>query len=371
MALRLNMNSRYEDMRADRLLLNEFQNQMKADFMRVQGQNDIELLLSEFEKTFAAYIGTRHAIAVNSGSDALQLSLKALGIGKGDEIIIPNVSYPAVPLSILYNQATPVFVDIKREDLQINEALIKKAITKKTKAIICAHMFAKPCAIDNIQKLAGEFRLATIEDCCQAESSEYHGKKLGSFGDLSCFSFSYYKPLSSCGGGGGMVCFNDGKYERVRDYTKVWQDDDALLDIDKRYARMYFLDLVAIKAKFKYLKQIIRTRIKTRELYENKLSRNKDIRFLKDAPGSLSIPQNFVIFSKYRDSLGRWLNKNGIVWQKPYIPFHLMRIYNRFADLEYPQSEQYFRQAIHLPLFSFMKSEEVKFVAGVVNRFTS
>lgn len=349
---------RYDDMRIDRLLIKEYQKQLETDLKRLGGLDDIEMLLGEFESIFSQYIGTKYCILVNSGSDALQLSLLTLGIGKGNSVIIPDVTYPAVPLAVIYTGADPIFVDVKEEDLQINENLIEKHLKRNTRAIVAAHMFAKPCNIGNILKIAKKHNLYVIEDCCQAESSGYKGRKLGSFGDLSCFSFSYYKPLSSCGGGGGAICFNDEKYKKLLDYTRVWNDDEALIQAGKRFARMYLLDLAAVKVKFKYLKGIIKSRLKIKEIYENTLSKIKEIRIFKDIENSISVPQNFVIFSQKREMLGKYLKSNGIIWQKPYTPLHLTKIFKRFSRAAFPFSEKYWKEALHLPLFSFMKEEE-------------
>lgn len=360
---------RYEDNRIDRALIKEYQQQLEKDLKKIRGINDIELLLKEFEIAFAKYIGTKYAIAVNSGTDALCLSLLTLGIGKGDSVILPNVTYPAVPLSVIYTGAEPIFVDIKEEDLEIDENLIKKNIKKNTKAIIAVHMFARPCNIEKILEIAKEYNLYVIEDCCQAESSEYKGKKLGSFGDISCFSFSYYKPLSSCGGGGGMVCFNNERYKKLLDYTRIWKDDEVLLNAGKRFSRMYFLDLISIKVKFKYLKEIIKSRLKIKKIYEERLGKIKSIKIFKDRKDSVSVPQNFVIFSKERDSLGKYLKEKGIIWQEPYCPLHLMSIFKRFSKGKFPNSERYYHKAIHLPLFSFMKEQEAEYIIESIIAF--
>lgn len=362
------MNVRYEDMRVDRLLIKEYQKQLEIDLKRIKGLNDIDVLLKEFENAFSRYIGVKHSAAVNSGTDALQLALMGLGVGKGDSVLLPNVTYPSVPLSVIYTGAVPIFVDIKQEDLQMDERLIEKKINKNTKAIIAVHMFARPAKIDKILNIARENNLCLIEDCCQAESSEYQGKKLGSFGDLSCFSFSYYKPLSSCGGGGGMICFNDEKYKKVLDYTRIWNDEDALIKADKRFARMYLLDLVAVKVKFKYLQEIIKSRLKIKNIYETGLDKINYIKIFKDDENSMSVLQNFVIFSDKRDQLGKHLEENGIIWQRPYKPLHLMKIFGSVCGT-FDNSERYYKEAIHLPLFSFMKEEDCAYIIELLKKW--
>lgn len=363
--------ARYEDMRIDRLLIKEYQKQLENDLKVIGGLNDIELLLKEFESTFAKYIGTRHSFAVNSGTDALQLSLSVLDIKKGDTVIIPDITYPAVPLSIIYVGAEPIIIDVKKDDLQIDEKQLGKRIKKNTKAIIAVHMFARPCGIEAILDFAKKKGLRVIEDCCQAESSEFKGKKLGSFGDISCFSFSYYKPLSSCGGGGGMVCFNDESLKKIADYTRIWDDHNVLLDAGKRFSRMNLLDLIAVKVKFNFLKNIIKSRLRIKEIYEKGLSAVRGIKIFRDTKDCLSIPQNFVIFSDQRDSLGKHLEEMGIFWQRPYKLLHEMKIFSVFAEGLYPRSQEYAKSALQLPLYSFMKENEARAVIDAIVSFNN
>ncbi len=362
---------RYEDMRIEKGLVKEYQKELAIGLSRLKGHNDINLMLKEFEILFARYIGTKHALAVNSGSDALRMSLLALGIGKGDSVIVPNVTYPAVALSVIYTGATPIFVDIEEESLQIDFSFVEKKIQKNTKAIIMAHMFARSGDIDSIIKVAREHNLFIIEDCCQAESSSYKGRKLGVFGDISCFSFSYYKPLSSCGGGGGMICFDKEKYFKTLNYTKVWKDDQALLEAGQKFARMSLMDLVALKTKFRYLNKIMASRIKIKNIYQEELEKLNNIRIFKDNKESISVPQNFLIFSRQRDRLGNYLKERGVVWQKPYKPLHLMSIFSSFAEGDFPCSLKYYQRAIQLPLFSFMKAEECRYITEAIKEFYS
>ncbi|MBF0618813.1 MAG: aminotransferase class I/II-fold pyridoxal phosphate-dependent enzyme [Candidatus Omnitrophica bacterium] len=361
---------RYDDMRVDRLLVKEYQAMLEADLKAVVGLNDIDRLLAAFEHVFATYIGVKYAFAVNSGTDALQLALLALGVGKGDRVILPNVTYPADPLAVLYVGATPVFADIK-DDLQVDENEIERLCSKKVKAIIAPHMFARPCAIQKIMAIARAHKIPVIEDCCQAESTALGGKRLGSFGEISCFSFSYYKPLSSCGGGGGMLCFNDPVMKtRFEAYTRVWDDQAELLDAGQRFSRMNLLDLSAVKAKWKYLKDIIKSRRMIQALYEQELSAVPGVKLFLDPPDSMCVLQNFPLRYADRAAMAVQLSKNGVICQDPYTPFHMMNIFKAFAKGKYPQSDMYVKHVLQLPLFSFMKKEEALRAAALVQRLS-
>lgn len=363
------MQIRYEDMTVEKLLIKDYFKEIFLSLNSIHGLADIKRLIKSFETTFANYIGTNYALAVNSGSDALQLSLLSLNIGKGDSVIIPNLTYPAVPLSIIYTGAEPIFIEIKEDDLEINPLLIEKNIKNNTKAMIIPHMFGRPAALDKILKITKKYNLYLIEDCCQAESSEYKGKKLGSFGDLACFSFSYYKPLSSCGGAGGMICFNNEQYLKIKEYQNINNDSQLLISAQKRFAPLSLLDLISIKTKFKNLKNIIHSRLEIKNIYEQSLSKIKEIKIFKDLPETLSIPQNFVILTKRRDQLGQYLKNHSVSWQEPYIPLHLMKIFKPFIHDSYPISETYYKEAIQLPLYSFLEKDKALYMVELIKNF--
>ena len=357
-------------MRVNKLLFKEYVRELRKTMEYVGGEGDVQREVEKFANVFAKYIGTKYAIALNSGTDALQLSLTILGIKEGDKVIIPDLIYPVVGYVVKYVGAKPILIDVKREDLSIDVKQIQKHIDKNTKAIIAVHMFSQPCDIEEILHLARKYNLYVIEDCCQAESSEYKGKKLGSFGDLSCFSFSYYKPLSSCGGGGGMVCFNDPRYKDLLKYTQVWLDDKCLLDINKRFPQMYLLDLVAVRTKFKFLSAIIKSREKIKKVYEKELEGLRQVKIFKDKPKAKCVLQNYLILAEERDKLNNFLKKKGIISQAPYKPLHLLEAFKEDAKGRYfKNSEEYFKKAIHLPLFSFMKEEEAYYIANLIKHF--
>ncbi|TRZ51845.1 MAG: DegT/DnrJ/EryC1/StrS family aminotransferase [Dehalococcoidia bacterium] len=364
------MKIRYEDMKIDRALTNAYTEEIKKAFNLISGQDDIELLLRGFEKKFSDYIGRRHALAVNSGTDAIHLCLTMLGIKSGDEVIMPNVTYPAVPIAVSYRGARPVFVDVDRESLNMDARAVEKALTKKTKVIIAAHMFAMPCDIKKISDIAKRHNIKVIEDVCQAESSTLDGKKLGSFGDFGCFSYSYYKPLSSCGGGGGAIVFDNELYKDIYKYTQIWRDEKSQLNARVRFAPMYLLDLISVEVKFKYLLPIIKSRQRAKKIYEQELCKVKGITIFKDKPNANSVPQNFVILSNKRDSLNSYMKCNSVICQQPYKPLHISNTFKEFSKgSKFPVSDMYWKKALHLPLYSFITEKEVKYVAKLVKDF--
>jgi perosamine synthetase len=163
--------------------------------------------VNEFENQFAEFIGVPHAIAVSNGTVALHLSLITLGIGPGDEVIVPTLTYIAAVNSIAYTGATPVFVDSVRETWQVDPADVLRKITPRTKAIMAVHLYGHPCQMDELQEIATEHNLFLVEDSAEAFGTRFKGKMAGSFGDISCFSFFGNKTITT--GEGGMVVSND------------------------------------------------------------------------------------------------------------------------------------------------------------------
>ena len=163
--------------------------------------------LEEFEQAAARYLGTAHAIAVNSGTSGLHLCIRALGISRGDEVIVPSFTFIAVANAARYEGATPIFVDIDPETLNLDPARIEEAITSRTRAIVVVHTFGCPAALAEIQEIANRHRLFVIEDACEALGAEYQGRKVGSFGDAGVFGFYPNKQITT--GEGGIVVTND------------------------------------------------------------------------------------------------------------------------------------------------------------------
>src|SRR5574344_932318 len=167
------------------------------------------------QEELAKYIGVNHAVALNSGTDALHLALRALDIGKGDEVITTAFTFVATAEAIGIVGATPVFVDINSDTFNIDPQAIENAITPKTKAIIPVHLYGQPCDMDAIMDIAKRHNLYVIEDCCQAIGAEYKGKKVGTFGDIGCYSFFPTKNLGAMGDGGLVTTNSEYLKDRI------------------------------------------------------------------------------------------------------------------------------------------------------------
>lgn len=360
---------RYESLLVEQALAREYAAEMERALKAMGGLNDIKLMIRDFEKDFARYIGVKNAVAVNSGSDALKMALLAAGVGPKDEVIVPDLTYHAVALAVVYCGAKPVPVDAKADDLQIDPAAVEAAITKKTKAVIGAHMFGRACDVDKIGTLCRDRKIIFIEDVCQAESSHYKGRLLGSFADMAAFSFSYYKPLSSCGGGGGMVVSNNEKINRIRHWMEDWRDDAELLTLGQRFAPMAFMDIIALRVKFARIKEIIKSRRQIKAFYEKELGQIKGLTIFRDGEGVESVAQNFVVCCEKRDRLLDWLEGQGVMIQRAYSPLHKTAICPETKKGRFPVSEWYASHALHLPLFSFMSQAKAGTVVECCRTF--
>ncbi len=345
---------RYESLLVEQALAREYASAMECALKGMSGLNDIKRMVQDYEKKFATYIGVKNAVAVNSGSDALKMALLAAGVNPGDEVIVPDLTYQAVALAVFYCGAKPVPVDASRHDLQMDPAAVEAAMTARTKAVIAAHMFGRPCDVERIGRLCQDQKIVFIEDVCQAESSKYKNRMLGSFGDIAVFSFSYYKPLSSCAGGGGMVVFNEERYQRIRHWMEDWRDDRELLKLGQRFAPMSFLDLIALQVKFTHLKEIIASRQKIKTYYEDELELIDGLTIFRDRPDRESVPQNFVVCCENRDEFFDFLTSQQVMAQRPYLSLHERQAFRGALKERFPVSQWYASTALHLPLYSFM-----------------
>src|SRR3989338_8487356 len=209
--------------------------------------------VGKFEEETANYCGTKYAVAVANGTDALELSLKAMGIGEGDEVITTPFTFIATTEAICVNGAKPVLVDIEADTYNIGHSLIERKITKKTKAIIPVHLFGHPCEIDSVMAIAKRHDLKVIEDCAQAIGAEFESKRVGGFGDIGCFSFFPSKNLG-CYGDGGMVVTNDKAIaDRIRMLRVHGQSDKYRHDLEGRNSRLDELQAAILRIKIKHL----------------------------------------------------------------------------------------------------------------------
>ncbi|MCA9407170.1 MAG: DegT/DnrJ/EryC1/StrS family aminotransferase [Candidatus Omnitrophica bacterium] len=319
----------------------------------------------DFEAQFAHYCDAKYAVGVNSGTDALYLALAALDIKPGDEVIVPSFTFIATALCISYTGAKPVFVDVEDQTYNMDSDQLKKAITDKTKVIMPVHIYGQPANMDEINKIAQERNIAVVEDACQAHGSTYKGKKVGSLGDIACFSFYPTKSLGGFGDGGMIVSDNiniDEKTKMLRDYGRQGRYDHKIKGFN---SRLDTVQAVVLAAKLKHLDQWNKMRNDNAAYY---------CELLKDVDGVVTplikddrthVFQTFAVRLQNRDKICDELKKKGVGVLIHYpIPVHLQEAY---ADLGYkkgdlPVSEQLADEVLSLPMFPHMNKNQIEYV---------
>ncbi|MBK22287.1 MAG: aminotransferase DegT [Flavobacteriales bacterium] len=332
----------------------------------------------EFENNFKNLLNSKHALAVSNCTVALHLALKLVGVREGDEVICPSLTFVATCNSIKYLNAIPVFADIKSlEEPLINELEIENKITSKTKAIIVMHYAGFPCNMDKIMALARKYNIKVIEDACHAPLSEYKGEKLGTIGDIGCFSFFSNKNIST--GEGGMLITNNSEYfekakllrshgmttmsfERAKGHSTAYD----VVDLGFNYRIDDIRSSIGV-VQLRNLKKDLTQRKKVRSIYIKKLTSIKNIIIPFEHHDELSSNYVFPIVIKNinaekRNNLRDLLAKKGIQTSVHYPAVHKFSIYKEFYS-ELPFTDQYEQQMITLPMYSRLKESEISYIA--------
>jgi len=325
--------------------------------------------LKEFENKFAKFTGASYAIGVSNATAALQLSLKAIGIRKGDQVIVPDLTFVASINAILFTGATPVIVDIDKEDYNISIDSIKKSLTKKTKAIMPVHFAGKSCRMQEIQTIAKKNNLKVIEDCAHAIGGKLNKKHVGTFGDAGCFSFYPTKNLTTLEG--GMVITNS---KKISETIKTLRNHGITKSYQDRFTKgkpweydvsipgyNYRLDEIRATLGISQLKRIVQNNLKRKKaaLYYNlRLKNNKSIitpKILKDEDHACHLyVLRFKKQGKFsRDDLFIKLLKNGIRSSVHYKPLHTFTAYKRNAKIfdNLTNTKKIYKEIISLPLY--------------------
>lgn len=291
--------------------------------------------VERFEKNFSQFCECRYGVAVSNGTVALHLALVALGVGKGDEVIVPDLTFAATINAVLHAQATPVIVDIEKESWCIDPKEIKKAITPKTKAILPVHLYGQPCDMNAIMMIARRHRLFVIEDCAEAHGAKFNGKKLGSFGDIGCFSFYGNKIITT--GEGGMCVTNaeklDARMRILRDHgmsktNKYWHDA-----IGYNY-RLTNLQAAIGVAQLERIEEILSSRKNVEEIYRKNLSGIHFLEFQRDnLPKREKITWlvSFLINNGKKDVCVSKLKESGIDVRNFFYPLSEMALYKKYV----------------------------------------
>lgn len=321
--------------------------------------------IEKFENNFAGFINMKHGVSTSSGTSALHLALLTLGIGEGDEVILPDLTFAATINSVLHAKATPVIVDVDEDSWCIDPDQISKAITKKTKAIIAVHLYGQPCDMNAIMKIAKKNNLKVIEDCAEAHGTEFEGKKVGSFGNISCFSFFANKIITT--GEGGMCLTNSSesndKLRTLRDHgmnrtRKYWHDV-----VGYNY-RMTNLQAAIGCAQLERIDEILAWRQKIEEGYIKIFCNYPYIQSQNKIKGTKKIPWlvSALVFEKDIDKIIQHFNNNGIDVRNLFYPLSTMDIYQNYAFNKNKISKKLSERGLSFPTHAsvdFKRIEEV------------
>ena len=323
--------------------------------------------LEAFEAEFARYIGVEFAVGLNSGSDAILLALRALGVGEGDEVITPSHTFISTVDGIVRNGARPVFVDIDPQTFCLDPARIEERITQRTKAIMPVHLYGQPADMESIVALARRRGLFVVEDSCQAHGALYRGTKVGGIGHVGCFSFYPTKNLGAYGDG-GMVTTNDeeiaARLRLLRNYGQPRKYEHVLVGINSRLDEM---QAAVLRVKLRYLDEWNERRRKSASLYDELLS-DAGVVTPVELPHVKHVYHLYVIRTKNRDALQRRLAEQGVQSQIHYpIPVHRQEAYAHMGSgVDLPVTDRACDEVLSLPMHPWLVPEEARRVAAIV-----
>lgn len=357
--------------------------------------------VQDFEAELAEYLGVQHAIGCSSGTDALVLALRACDVGPGDEVITTPFTFFATAEAIASVGAIPVFVDVRQNDYTIDSEKIESAITERTKAVLPVHIFGAPCDMDRIMEIAKKHGLKVIEDDAQAIGSEYKGKKVGTLGDVGCFSFYPTKNLGCCGDGGMLTTNCDDTAVILKAFREhgagqngaaasklLYGSEEKLVTTEKttelynpykyfNYLIGYNSRLDAVQArilsiKLKYLDVYNAKRSHIAEMYLEGLTRQ--IRRPVYSEENKTCWHQFAVRSEYKQELCSYLSEQGIGNGTFYpVPLHRQKAFNnnncKNPGANLPVAEEISSQSVCLPIYPELTDEQVQYVIDTVNKF--
>lgn len=328
---------------------------------------------SRFESHFAQYIGTRHCIGVGNGLDSLTLILRAykeLGvIAEGDEIIVPANTYIATILAITDNNLKPVLVEPRLDTFQIDDSLIEKAISPRTRAIMIVHLYGRCAYTERIGELCRKYDLKLIEDNAQAHGCTYNGKRTGSLGDAAGHSFYPGKNLGALGDAGGVTTNDDQLADTIRALANYGSHKRYVFDMAGRNSRMDEIQAAVLDVKLKYLDEE-NSRRRSNALYYIKNISNPYVCVPSESYWRESVFHIFPLMTSQRDRLQSYLKENGVQTDIHYpIPPHLQRAYSQWGRPSLPVTERIHREELSLPVSQVLTEEECKEVTRLINDF--
>lgn len=325
-----------------------------------------------FEKEFSSFCNTKYCVGCATGLDALYLILKGMGIGQGDEVIIPSNTFIATALAVSYIGATPVLVEPDIQTYTINPELIEDKITERTKAIIVVHLYGRTADMDAVNAVARKYGIKVIEDAAQAHGAYYKGKSVGSLGDAAGFSFYPGKNLGALGDGGAITTDDVSLSEKTRMLGNYGSKEKYNHELLGNNSRLDEIQAGVLRIKLKYLKRWNKERNRIANRYLTEIE-NPIIEMPLGSDDNYYCAWHlFVVRCEKRDELEQYLNRKGVGTTKHYpIPIHWQKAYSNeaFYKKNYPIAEKISRTVLSIPMYYGMKSDQINYVIETINNF--
>jgi dTDP-4-amino-4,6-dideoxygalactose transaminase len=338
----------------------------------IQGKN-----VKAFEKEYASYVGARHAVGVGSGSEALNLSLRALDIKENDEVVTVSFTFISSVNCIVHNMAIPTFADIDPETCTIDTTKVEKLISSRTKAIIAVHLYGNPVDLDPLIELSRKYGLYLVEDAAQAHGAKYKGTMIGSVGDIACFSFYPAKNLGAYGDGGLVTTNNPELSEKLKMLREYGQNEKYFHRSIGFNSRLDEIQAAVLRVKLNHLNEWNEARRNNAKIYSeclSKASSSGKVQLPKETKGGSQVYHVFGVQVEKRDELKSYLLKDGIQTGIHYpIPVHLQEAYRNksFCSGDLSNTERVARRELSLPMFPELTEKEIMFISDRINRFVS
>lgn len=324
-----------------------------------------------FEKEFAEYCGANHCIGVGNGLEALHLILRGYQIGEGDEVIIPSNTYIATALAVNYSGARPVLVEPDERTYNINYKLIESSITSNTKAIIAVHLYGQTCDMNAINRIAKKYNLKVIEDNAQSQGALYHGRKSGSLANAAGTSFYPGKNIGALGDAGAITTDDDELASKIRSLRNYGSNVKYFNEYKGYNSRLDEIQAAILRVKLKYLDEWNKYRNMIANIYLENID-NEDIILPYTLKDCKHVYHQFIIRTQYRDELQKYLKNNGIDTMIHYpVPIHEQKAYQElnFLKGKLNIAEEISHQILSLPIYQYIKEEEVYQLSRLINNF--
>lgn len=322
-----------------------------------------------FEKEFADYLGIQNVEACANGTDSIEIILKALGIGSGDEVIVPAISWISTSEAVSSVGASPVFVDVDENTFTINANLIESKITSRTKAIIPVHLYGQPAEMDKIMSLSKKHKLFVIEDCAQAHGAKFNNQMVGTFGIASSFSFYPGKNLGAYGDAGAIATNDKNLAEKCRLIANHGQLTKHHHVIEGRNSRMDGLQAAILSVKLKHLHKWTVARQRAAALYKKIISAKSNILIQQSFPNSEHVYHLFVVRVKNRTEITKRFDEQGIAWAIHYpkaLPFLGAYQHLNFSSSDFPVAAQITGEILSIPMYPELSEVQIEKIGALL-----